>query len=303
MVVEFFLSIVAGAATAVAATKIRSMRGPHVPTIGANSRIRSEMRTLGAQKRILEKSIARLYTDDMGLSAQKRKALLSRYQEQLAQVSTQSQRLVEASAHPDLGPLGDGLVTLMDQKLSGIEEKFGKLYAKLDSEQQAPKKPTPKAEPKPAPQRAPDATIQIPESTRRVELATLTEVPPRTIQPPIAIAAGFGTVPETPTPSPQTPYVTPEPAPYATPEPAPAPTPQVTPEPAPLAPESTAPQPRVQIPDAEPEPAHIPPRVDPPIIESANIDEEIGDTDDDSITQIKQDIQNALKKIDQAEVE
>lgn len=311
MVVELFLSVVAGAATAAAATRINSMRTRHLPTLGANSRLKSEIRTLDAQKRILEKSIARLYTDGMGLSAVQRDTLLTRYQEQLASIGVHTQKLIEASKHPDLGSLGDGLVTLMDQKLSGIEEKFGQLYAKIDAEQ--PREQKPKMVSKPEthiPTTRPTTTIDVPSASRRIELATLTKVPSRSSIPlqPLVATTGYGAssnviesqpdiapplTPRVEKPTIQDFKVTPS---VLKPESEPITTQPVI-EPA----SDLTGQPSVL--KHTPEPVFIPPTPEPPIITPPDIDSEIDDTDADSISQIKKDIQAALKKIDQAEVE
>lgn len=307
MVVELFLSVVAGAATAAAATKINSMRAPRIPTVGANSRLNSEIDTLDAQKRILEKSIARLYSDGVGLSIAKRDALLARYQEQLASVGAHMSRLVEASRHPDLGSLGDGLAALMDQKLSGIEDQFGKLYAKLDAEQDREQKPK-VAKPKPDTQvaKVPSRPIEIPATGSRVELATLTTVPSRgSIEVPSLIAAGHSLAQGEPAPQHITLPTDPRPTIQERIADIPEikiPEVQVADPPVPGASPAYVPK-VVPTPGASPAPTFVPPKVDPLPIDTSDIDSEIDDHDSDAISKIKRDIQKALDKIDQAEVE
>ena len=44
-------------------------------------------------------------------------------------------KLETVSKHPDLGPLGEGLITLMDQKLSQLDQRLYELTAKIQSSQ------------------------------------------------------------------------------------------------------------------------------------------------------------------------
>ena len=57
--------------------------------------------------------------------------LLLRYQHQLGVVITRIEKIEKASKHPDLGPLGDGLITLMDQKLSQLDQRLYELTSKI----------------------------------------------------------------------------------------------------------------------------------------------------------------------------
>jgi hypothetical protein len=41
------------------------------------------------------------------------------------------EKLEDASKHPDLGPVGDGLITLMDQKLSKLDDRLYELSSRL----------------------------------------------------------------------------------------------------------------------------------------------------------------------------
>ena len=40
------------------------------------------------------------------------------------------EKLEQASNHPDLGPVGDGLISLMDQKLSKLDDRLYELSTK-----------------------------------------------------------------------------------------------------------------------------------------------------------------------------
>ena len=88
------------------------------PTIGSNSHVVSQLHSLQIEKDILTKTIARLYQNEGDLTKIQKDRLLLKYQHQLGVVITRIEKLENASKHPDLGPLGDGLITLMDQKLN-----------------------------------------------------------------------------------------------------------------------------------------------------------------------------------------
>jgi hypothetical protein len=103
-----------------------------VSPIGANSHIKSQLNALNIEKEILTKTISRLYQHDVDLSKIQRDRLLIRYQHQLGIVLAKIDKLEAASKHPDLGPLGDGLITLMDQKLSQLDKRLYELTSKIN---------------------------------------------------------------------------------------------------------------------------------------------------------------------------
>lgn len=105
------------------------------PTIGANSQIISQLNSLKIEKDILTKTIARLYENESELTKIQKDRLLLRYQHQLGVVIARIEKLESASKHPDLGPLGDGLITLMDQKLSQIDQRLYELTSKMENAQ------------------------------------------------------------------------------------------------------------------------------------------------------------------------
>ena len=102
------------------------------PTIGSNLQIISQLHSLQIEKDILTKTIARLYQTESDLTKIQKDKLLLRYQHQLGIVITRIEKLENASKHPDLGPLGDGLVTLMDQKLSQLDQRLYELTSKIE---------------------------------------------------------------------------------------------------------------------------------------------------------------------------
>ncbi len=103
-----------------------------VLSMGAIAHIKSQLNSLSIEKEILTKTIARLYQDDVELSKIQRDRLLIRYQHQLGIVLAKIEKLEAASKHPDLGPLGDGLITLMDQKLSQLDKRLYELTSKIN---------------------------------------------------------------------------------------------------------------------------------------------------------------------------
>lgn len=126
------LSSIAGVATAVAAQKIP--RGKkQLLSLGASSHIKSQINTLKIEKDILTKTITRLYQADSEFSKIQKDKLLLRYQHQLGIVLAKLEKLEQASKHPDLGPVGDGLITLMDQKLSKLDDRLYELSSKITS--------------------------------------------------------------------------------------------------------------------------------------------------------------------------
>ena len=109
----------------------RSKNKLQTPTIGANTHIVSQLHSLQIEKDILTKTIARLYQNEGDLTKIQKDRLLLKYQHQLGVVITRIEKLENASKHPDLGPLGDGLITLMDQKLSQLDQRLYELTSKI----------------------------------------------------------------------------------------------------------------------------------------------------------------------------
>jgi len=105
---------------------------PTAVTLDANSHIKSQLNSLHIEKDILTKTISRLYQTDMDLSKIQRDRLLIRYQHQLGIVLAKIDKLDAANKHPDLGPLGDGLITLMDQKLSQLDKRLYEIASKIN---------------------------------------------------------------------------------------------------------------------------------------------------------------------------
>ena len=101
------------------------------PTIGSNLQIISQLHSLQIEKDILTKTIARLYQNEGDLTKIQKDRLLLKYQHQLGVVITRIEKVENASKHPDLGPLGDGLITLMDQKLSQLDQRLYELTSKI----------------------------------------------------------------------------------------------------------------------------------------------------------------------------
>jgi len=173
---------------------------PKVLSIGANAHIKSQLNSLNIEKEILTKTISRLYQHEVDLSKIQRDRLLIRYQHQLGIVLAKIEKLEAASKHPDLGPLGDGLITLMDQKLSQLDKRLYELTSKINIantqiEENELKTDTPTKKVKEAPKNT-GAISQIQKDIapsdimqqrlpRSVEITTLTELPSKVSEFPL----------------------------------------------------------------------------------------------------------------------
>jgi len=130
--IVLILSSLVGVATAVAVRKMP--RGKNqLLSLGASSHIKNQINSLKIEKDILTKTISRLYQEDSEFSKIQKDKLLLRYQHQLGIVLAKLEKLEQASKHPDLGPIGDGLITLMDQKLSKLDDRLYELSSKMTS--------------------------------------------------------------------------------------------------------------------------------------------------------------------------
>lgn len=193
MEVALIISSIAGAATAVSIKKLPKKSKPQL--LGANVHIKTQIDTLKIEKEILNKTISRLYTDSPDLTKIQRDKLLLRYQHQLGVILAKIEKLEQASKHPDLGPLGDGLITLMDQKLSALDKRLIEISSKIAIAQTQMEKPEVKNEEpkKPEPKQVVQKPVEKPQTVntrgietimeslakpiKRFELTTLTEIP------------------------------------------------------------------------------------------------------------------------------
>lgn len=130
--IVLILSSLAGVATAAAVRKMPRDKN-QLLSLGASSHIKSQISSLKIEKDILTKTISRLYQADTEFSKIQKDKLLLKYQHQLGIVLAKLEKLEQASRHPDLGPVGDGLITLMDQKLSKLDDRLYELSSKIIS--------------------------------------------------------------------------------------------------------------------------------------------------------------------------
>ncbi len=128
--IVLILSSLAGVATAAAVRKMPRDKN-QLLSLGASSHIKSQIGALKIEKDILTKTISRLYQADSEFSKIQKDKLLLKYQHQLGIVLAKLEKLEQASKHPDLGPVGDGLITLMDQKLSKLDDRLYELSSKI----------------------------------------------------------------------------------------------------------------------------------------------------------------------------
>jgi hypothetical protein len=128
--IVLILSSLAGVATAAAVRKIPRNKN-QLLNLDANSHIKSQISSLKIEKDILTKTISRLYQAESEFSKIQKDKLLQKYQHQLGIVLAKLEKLEQASHHPDLGPIGDGLITLMNQKLSKLDDRLYELSSKM----------------------------------------------------------------------------------------------------------------------------------------------------------------------------
>jgi hypothetical protein len=179
--IVIILSSLAGVATAAAARKMPRNK-TQLLSLGASSHIKSQISSLKIEKDILTKTIARLYQTDSDFPKIQRDKLLIRYQHQLGIILARLEKLEAASHHPDLGPIGDGLITLMDQKLSRLDDRLYELSSKIvnvptpEKEDRSEAKPSKKEFDFEKPKEIKLDPIVIPQASSRqsFELTTLT---------------------------------------------------------------------------------------------------------------------------------
>lgn len=301
--IVLLLSSIAGACTAAAFKKFPKNKG-NIISLGANIHIKNQINSLRLEKEILNKTISRLYHYDTEMSKIQRDKLLLRYQNQLGIVLARIEKLEAASKHPDLGPLGDGLITLMDQKLSSLDKRLHEISSKINVANMPPQEiKLSQAKPKPETKLQEEIKDVTPEhekkeekvekiqpkiavpSPRKFELTTLTELPDKipdfflknTIVQPVQeikqeqkkieiVESSTGTAQlEKPKTSEMQPL---------------------------QAPEVKQPEPEIKHPESEVKKQH---KVNLPI------DDE--EEDDDDLDKIKGEIMKTLSKLEQAEVE
>ncbi|MGI0087931.1 MAG: hypothetical protein ACREBI_08220 [Nitrosotalea sp.] len=209
--IALVFSSLAGACTAVALDKIPKRK--YKQTVTVNSAVEDQLHSLKIEKEILTKTITRLHHEESNVSSVQRDKLLIRYQHQLGTMIAKIEKLETASKYPDLGPIGDSLITLMDNKLSKLDQRLHEISSKIPAntvqpaaqttvqptqvkQQEQPKQMVrerpqiEKIEPKIEYQQErteikkennlpPMPPIEIPAQARRrsIELSTLTEIP------------------------------------------------------------------------------------------------------------------------------
>ena len=136
--IALILSSIAGVATAAAVRKMPRDKN-QLLSLSASSHIKNQINSLKIEKDILTKTISRLYQDENEFSKIQKDKLLVKYQHQLGIILAKLEKLEQTSKHPDLGPVGDSLISLMDQKLSKLDDRLYDLSSKmLNSKIQTP---------------------------------------------------------------------------------------------------------------------------------------------------------------------
>ena len=130
--IVLILSSIVGVATAAAVRKMPRDKN-QLLSLGASSHIKNQINSLKIEKDILTKTISRLYQAEDEFSKIQKDKLLLKYQHQLGIILAKLEKLEQASKHPDLGPVGDGLISLMDQKLSKLDDRLYDLSSKISN--------------------------------------------------------------------------------------------------------------------------------------------------------------------------
>jgi hypothetical protein len=128
--IALIFSSLAGACTAVALGKIPKIkRNKQFPTI--NSAISNQLHSLRMEKEILSKTITRLHQQESDVNKIQKDRLLLRYQHQLGIVIAKIEKLEAVSKYPDFGPVGDSLISLMDNRLSQLDQRLHEISSKI----------------------------------------------------------------------------------------------------------------------------------------------------------------------------
>src|SRR5579872_4712572 len=128
--IALVFSSIAGACTAVALNKVPKIKR-NKQTLTINSAITNQLHSLRMEKEVLSKTITRLHKQESDVTVIQKDKLLLRYQHQLGTVITKIEKLETASKYPDLGPVGDSLISLMDNRLSQLDQRLHEISSKI----------------------------------------------------------------------------------------------------------------------------------------------------------------------------
>jgi len=128
--IALIFSSLAGACTAVALDKVPKIkRNKQTPTI--NSAVTNQLHSLRMEKEILSKTITRLHQQESDATRIQKDKLLLRYQHQLGTVLSRIEKLEAVAKYPDFGPVGDSLISLMDNRLSQLDQRLHEISSKI----------------------------------------------------------------------------------------------------------------------------------------------------------------------------
>ncbi len=125
--IAIILGSLAGVATAAAAIRI-APKGNGVPDGPQNT---GESRYLEIERDILTKTIARLYEADAGLTKGQRNSLLIKYQHRLETIQLKIQRLKHTGSSKETDEGVSNLMIRMDEKLSRLDERIHELSSSM----------------------------------------------------------------------------------------------------------------------------------------------------------------------------
>ena len=128
--IAIIFSSIAGACTAVAIDKVPKIKR-NKQNLVVSSVVQNQLQSLKMEKEILTKTITRLQQQDFDVSKIQKDKLLIRYQHQLGIVIAKLDKLETASKYPDIGPIGDSIISMMDTRLSQLDQRLHEISTKI----------------------------------------------------------------------------------------------------------------------------------------------------------------------------
>jgi hypothetical protein len=128
--IAIIFSSLAGACTAIVIDKVPKIKR-NKQNLMVSSVVQNQLQSLKMEKEILTKTITRLQQQDFEVSKIQKDKLLIRYQHQIGIVIAKLDKLETASKYPDIGPIGDSIISMMDTRLSQLDQRLHEISTKI----------------------------------------------------------------------------------------------------------------------------------------------------------------------------